>query len=235
MHTCMYSHEQWCCLIASWSQWYPSSIFAMQGLGKTVSVIALILSDPGGPRRDWALRRAPGTALLHGDASEAEASDAAAIDWAATSCERDSGGLAPTEAVLNGGDGNMEEPHAAWLQAGEAGHSGCARLARPGSAGEVEHEPSDRVAGHPAAKTGATPGVLAAAQAGASGAAGSAEASEAGADTGAVEQALPGGTLVVVPKSILSQWAQELHQKARPHPASSQPARHAWWCPKSKV
>ena len=25
----------------------------------------------------------------------------------------------------------------------------------------------------------------------------------------------PGGTLVVVPKSIMSQWAQELHDKVR--------------------
>ena len=45
--------------------------------------------------------------------------------------------------------------------------------------------------------------------------AGSAEAGEAGASAGAEERAPPSGTLVVLPKSIMSQWAQELHDKVR--------------------
>ena len=167
----------------------------MQGLGKTVSVTALILSDPGGPRRDWPLRRGPDTAPLHQDAAEGGASDAAALDVAATALAGDSG---------------EEEPHAASPQAREVDHSGCVGLAMPGPAGEVERRRSDRVAADPSAEDCTPPGMTAAAPDGESEGAGSAEAGAA------EERALPGGTLVVVPKSIMSQWVLELHDKARP-------------------
>lgn len=139
---------------------------AMQGLGKTVSIIALILSDPGGPRRHRPLRRGPDAATLHGSAAEAQQSDAAALERAASACEGNSGAHAPAEAVLGTGDVGAEEPRAALPQAGEAGRSGCLRLARPGAAGEVEHRPSDRVAEDPAAQDTAAPGRSATAQEG---------------------------------------------------------------------
>lgn len=136
----------------------------MQGLGKTVSIIALILSDPDGPWRDWPLRRDPETAAPVPDAAEGETRDAAALERADNVCECDSGALAPAEALLDTGVLGAEEPRAALPQAGEADQGSCARLAQPGAAGEVKHEPCDRVAGDPAAEGAAAPGVPAAAQ-----------------------------------------------------------------------
>ena len=138
----------------------------MQGLGKTVSIIALILSDPGGPRRDRPLRRDPESAALLVDAADGEARDAAALERASSMCEGGSGALAPAEAVLETGVTGAEEPRAALPQAGEAGHGSCARPAQRGAAGEAGHQPSDRAAGDPAAEDASAPGVSAAAQRG---------------------------------------------------------------------
>ena len=139
----------------------------VQGLGKTVSIIALILSDPGGPRRDWPLRRDPESAALRADAAErGEMRDAAALERAASMCEGGSGPLAPAEAVLDTGVTGAEEPRAALPQAGEADQGTCVRLAQLAAAGEARLKPSDRVAGDPAAEDAAAPGVSTAAQKG---------------------------------------------------------------------
>lgn len=138
----------------------------MQGLGKTVSIIALILSDPGGPRRDWPLRQDPEAAALLGDAAESEARYAAAPGQAASVREGSSGALAPAEAVADTGSTGAEEPRAALPQAAQAGHGSSVTLAQPGAAGEAEHKPSDRVAGDPAAGDVAAQGDSAAAQTG---------------------------------------------------------------------
>ena len=139
----------------------------MQGLGKTVSIIALILSNPGGPRRDRPLRRDPESAALLGDAADGAARDAAALERASSMCEGGSGAPAPAAAVPDTGvTGAEEEPRAATLQAGEADHGTCVRLAQPAAAGEAELKFSDRVAGDLAAEDAAAPGVPAAAQKG---------------------------------------------------------------------
>ena len=133
----------------------------MQGLGKTVSIIALILSDPGSPRRDWPLRRDPETAALLADSAEGETEDAPVLERAASGCEGGSRAPAPAEAGPDTGVTGAEEPRAASPQTGEADNGSSVRPAQPGAAGEVGNKPSDRAAGDPAVDDAAAPGVSA--------------------------------------------------------------------------